>query len=42
MAARGAFDPKIEVDFDIKNNPRITEYYSILNSSFKIPHIESK
>lgn len=36
MAARGAFDPKIEIDFDqkkFKNN----EYYSILNSSFKIP-----
>ena len=36
MAARGGFDPKIEVDFDkkqFKNN----EYYSILNSSFKIP-----
>ena len=36
MQARGAFDPKIEVDFNekqFKNN----EYYSILNSSFKIP-----
>jgi outer membrane protein TolC len=36
MKARGAFDPKIEVDFSekqFKNN----EYYSILNSSFKIP-----
>ncbi|WP_445716988.1 TolC family protein [Flavobacterium sp.] len=36
MQARGAFDPKIEVDFSekqFKNN----EYYSILNSSFKIP-----
>ena len=36
MAARGGFDPKIEVDFDkkqFKNN----EYYSIFNSSFKIP-----
>uniref|UniRef100_UPI004047B900 TolC family protein n=1 Tax=Flavobacterium sp. TaxID=239 RepID=UPI004047B900 len=36
MQARGAFDLKIEVDFSekqFKNN----EYYSILNSSFKIP-----
>ena len=36
MRARGAFDPKIEVDYEekqFKNN----EYYSILNSSFKIP-----
>ena len=36
MTARGGFDPRIEVDFDkkqFKNN----EYYSILNSSFKIP-----
>lgn len=36
MKARGAFDPKIEIDYDrkqFKNN----EYYSILNSSFKIP-----
>ena len=36
MAARGAFDPKIEVDFD-KKQFKDTEYYSILNSSFKIP-----
>jgi len=36
MMSRGGFDPKIEVDFEqkkFKNN----EYYSILNSSFKIP-----
>ena len=36
MMARGGFDPKIEVDFSqklFKNQ----EYYSILNSSFKIP-----
>jgi len=36
MMARGGFDPKFEVDFDqkkFKNN----EYYSVLNSSFKIP-----
>lgn len=36
MLARGGFDPKIEVDFDkkqFKNN----QYYSVLNSSFKIP-----
>jgi outer membrane protein TolC len=36
MAARGAFDPKIAVDFD-KKQFNDTEYYSILNSSFKIP-----
>ncbi|RYJ44890.1 TolC family protein [Flavobacterium beibuense] len=36
MQARGGFDPKIEVDFD-KKQFKDTEYYSILNSSFKIP-----
>jgi outer membrane protein TolC len=36
MVARGAFDPKIAVDFD-KKQFKDTEYYSILNSSFKIP-----
>lgn len=36
MAARGGFDPKIEVDFDQKQFKN-SEYYSILNSSFKIP-----
>lgn len=36
MAARGAFDPKIEVDYD-KKQFKDKEYYSILNSSFKIP-----
>ena len=36
MAARGAFDPKIEVDFE-KKEFKGTEYYSLLNSSFKIP-----
>lgn len=36
MMARGGFDPKIEVDFDTKQFKN-TEYYSILNSSFKIP-----
>lgn len=36
MQARGAFDPKIEVDFSEKQF-RNSEYYSILNSSFKIP-----
>ena len=36
MMARGGFDPKIEVDFNQKQfNDK--EYYSILNSSFKIP-----
>jgi outer membrane protein TolC len=36
MQARGAFDPKIEVDFNEKQF-KDSEYYSILNSSFKIP-----
>lgn len=36
MKARGAFDPKIEVDYDRKQF-KSSEYYSILNSSFKIP-----
>lgn len=36
MQSRGAFDPKIEVDFNEKKF-KDSEYYSILNSSFKIP-----
>ncbi len=36
MVARGGFDPKIEVDFD-KKQFKGKEYYSLLNSSFKIP-----
>lgn len=36
MKARGGFDPKIEVDFEQKKF-KDNEYYSILNSSFKIP-----
>jgi len=36
MMARGGFDPKIEVDFD-KKQFKDKNYYSILNSSFKIP-----
>jgi outer membrane protein TolC len=36
MMARGGFDPKIEVDFS-KKQFKDNEYYSILNSSFKIP-----
>jgi outer membrane protein TolC len=36
MLARGAFDPKIEVEYNEKQF-KISEYYSILNSSFKIP-----
>ncbi len=36
MMARGGFDPKIEVDSDQKQFKN-TEYYSLLNSSFKIP-----
>ena len=35
MAARGAFDPKIAVDYD-KKEFKGTESYSILNISFKI------
>ena len=36
IMARGGFDPKIEVDFD-KKQFKNSEYYSVLNSSFKIP-----
>lgn len=36
MVARGGFDPKIEVDFS-KKQFKDKDYYSILNSSFKIP-----
>lgn len=36
MMARGGFDPKIEVDYEEKMF-KDTEYYSLLNSSFKIP-----
>ncbi len=36
MMARGGFDPKIEVDYSNKQF-KGKEYYSILNSSFKIP-----
>jgi outer membrane protein TolC len=36
MMARGGFDPKIEVDFKEKQF-KDKNYYSILNSSFKIP-----
>ena len=36
MLSRGAFDPKIEIDFD-KKQFKDSEYYAILNSSFKIP-----
>jgi outer membrane protein TolC len=36
MMARGGFDPKIEVDFEQKKFKN-SEYYSLLNSSFKIP-----
>lgn len=36
MLARGGFDPKIEVDYD-KKQFKDKEYYSLLNSSFKIP-----
>ncbi|RVT78663.1 TolC family protein [Flavobacterium sufflavum] len=36
MMTRGAFDPKIEVDY-AKKQFKDKEYYSLLNSSFKIP-----
>ncbi|HJR99311.1 MAG TPA: TolC family protein [Flavobacterium sp.] len=36
MMARGGFDPKIEVDY-AKKQFKDKEYYSLLNSSFKIP-----
>lgn len=36
MQARGAFDPKIDIDFNDKQF-KDNNYYSILNSSFKIP-----
>ncbi len=36
MIARGGFDPKIEIDYD-KKQFKNKEYYSIFNSSFKIP-----
>lgn len=36
LKARGAFDPKIEVDYDKKEFKNST-YYNKLNSSFKIP-----
>lgn len=36
MAARGGFDPKLEVDYNTKQF-KSKEYYTFLNSSFKIP-----
>lgn len=36
MMARGGFDPKLELNYN-KKQFQGTEYYSILNSSFKIP-----
>lgn len=36
LKARGAFDPKVEVDFDEKQF-KDSEYYSKLNGTFKIP-----
>ena len=36
LRARGAFDPKLEVDYAQKEF-KGTEYYDILNSTFKIP-----
>ncbi|RXR18949.1 TolC family protein [Flavobacterium amnicola] len=36
MQARGAFDPKIEIDYD-KKEFKDKNYYSLFNGSFKIP-----
>ena len=36
LKARGAFDPKLEVDYDRKKF-KSTEYYDKLNAAFKIP-----
>lgn len=36
LKARGGFDPKVEVDFDQKVFKE-TEYYDLLNATFKIP-----
>lgn len=36
LAARGGFDPKIEVDYDQKEF-KDKNYYTLLNSTFKIP-----
>ena len=36
LKARGAFDPKLEVDYDRKVFKN-TEYYDKLNAAFKIP-----
>ena len=36
MKSRGAFDPKLEVDYDRKKFKN-TEYYDKLNAAFKIP-----
>lgn len=36
MKARGGFDPKLEVDYDSKQF-KGSEYYDVLNTTFKIP-----
>lgn len=36
LKARGAFDPKIEIDYDTKEFKN-TEYYDKLNAAFKVP-----
>ena len=36
LKSRGGFDPKIEVDYDRKKFKN-TEYYDLLNATFKIP-----
>ena len=36
LKSRGAFDPKLEVDYD-KKQFKGTEYYNKLNATFKVP-----
>ncbi|NNF18570.1 MAG: TolC family protein, partial [Flavobacteriaceae bacterium] len=36
LKSRGSFDPKVEVDYDRKDF-KGTEYYDVLNATFKIP-----
>jgi len=36
LSARGGFDPKVEIDYDRKKFKN-TEYYDLLNATFKIP-----
>jgi len=36
LKSRGGFDPKIEIDYNTKEF-KDTEYYNLLNATFKIP-----